>query len=101
DSDFIEAIEFLTSQERQLLKFTVRHEDLDDPYKPVNTVPRNLIQANRWEQGSKTGEAPIIDFHLRGIEDAWWEFDQIEATVNHALRFPDLMLGGLDYGSRF
>lgn len=101
DSDFIEAIEFLTSQERQLLKFTVRPEDLDDPYKPVNTVPRNLIQANRWEQGSKTGEAPIIDFHLRGIEDAWWEFDQIEATVNHALRFPDLMLGGLDYGSRF
>ena len=43
----------------------------------------------------------IIDFHLYGIEDAGWEFDLIEPTVNHCFRFPHEALGGLDYGSRF
>lgn len=99
DSDFREAIEFLTSQERQLVKFARQPKDLNDPYKPVNTVPRNLIQANRWTP--PTDAQPAVDFHLEGIEDAWWEFDQIESTVNHSLRFPDQMLGGLDYGARF
>lgn len=102
NSDFRKAVDFLTSQERQLIKFTPRCEDLADPYKPVNTVPRDLVQAHRWDKTPVANSAePIIDFHLRGIEDAWWEFDQIEATVNHALRFPNEMLGGLDYGSRF
>lgn len=101
DSDFRAAIEVLTSQERQLVKFTRQQEDLADPYKPVNTVPRDLLQANRWKQLNPTEENADVDFHLRGIEDASWEFDQIESTVNHALRFPDQMLDGLDYGSRF
>lgn len=102
DPSFRAAIDFLTEQERQLIKFTSQPEDRSEPYKPVNTVPRNLVHAHRWEEAPKDDASnPIIDFHLRGIEDAWWEFDQIESTVNHALRFPDQMLGGLDYGSRF
>ena len=28
------------------------------------------------------------------IEDASWEFDQIEPTVNHSFRFPHEALGG-------
>ena len=101
DSDFTEAIEFLTSQERQLIKFTRQTEDLRDPFRPVNTVPRNLIQSNRPQPSTSSDRSSVVDFHLEGIEDASWEFDQIEATVNHSLRFPDRMLGGLDYGSRF
>ena len=102
DPDFRAAIDFLTEQERQLIKFTSQPEDQNEPYRPVNIVPRNLVHAHRWDKVPKEDAAnPIIDFHLSGIEDAWWEFDQIESTVNHALRFPDQMLGGLDYGSRF
>lgn len=101
DSDFREAIEFLTSQDRQLIKFTRQPEDLGDPYRPVNTVPRNLIQSNRPQPSTSSERSSVVDFHLEGIEDALWEFDQIEPTVNHSLRFPDRMLGGLDYGSRF
>ena len=101
DSDFREAIDFLTSQERQLIKFSRLPEDLGDPYRPVNTVPRNLIQSNRPQPSTSSERSSVADFHLEGIEDASWEFDQIEATVNHSLRFPDRMLGGLDYGSRF
>jgi len=95
DSEFRSAIDFLTSQERQLIKFTVRLEDLNEPFSLVNIIPRNLYHAER-----KDGDA-ITDFHLSGIEDAAWEFDQIEPTVNHSFRFPHEALGGLDYGSRF
>lgn len=101
DSDFREAIEFLTCQERQLIKFTRQPQDLVEPYRPVNTVPRNLMQSNRPQPSTSSGRSSVADFHLEGIEDASWEFDQIEATVNHSLRFPDQMLGGLNYGSRF
>lgn len=102
DEDFRAAIDWLTAQERQLIKFTNNREDLLEPYRAVNTIPRTLFHAHRWQETPAAGPPKsIIDFHLRGIEDAWWEFDQIEATVNHALRFPDEMLEGLDYGSRF
>ena len=94
DTEFRSAIDFLTTQERQLIKFTPRREDLDNPFTFVNIVPRDLYHADR---SSET----IIDFHLHDIEDAIWEFDQIEPTVNHSFRFPHEALGGLDYGSRF
>ena len=99
---FRTAIEFLTKQERQLIKFTRRTDDLTDPFKPFNTVPRNFYHSSRWQapaagQDSKS----IIDFHREGISDASWEFDVIEPTLNHAFRFPHEALGGLNYGSRF
>jgi hypothetical protein len=102
DAEFRQALEFLTCPERQLIKFTSRVEDLAEPYQPVNTVPRDLYHSSKWEgQPLATSSEPIIDFHLSGIEDASWEFDLIETTVNHAFRFPSEPLGGLDYGSRF
>lgn len=102
DAELRTAIDFLTTQERQLIKFTSDPEDLDDPYKPVNIVPRNLYHSDRWEQPRPdSSREPIIDFHLEGIKDAHWEFDLIEPTVNHCFRFPNQALGGLDYGSRF
>jgi hypothetical protein len=102
DSEFRTAIDFLTTQERQLVKFTRRLEDLDDPFSFVNIVPRNLYHSDRRDQPRPdSANEPIIDFHLYGIEDAGWEFDLIEPTVNHCFRFPHEALGGLDYGSRF
>ncbi len=47
DPEFKAAIDFLTSQERQLIKFTTRQEELDDPFSPVNIVPRNLFHADK------------------------------------------------------
>src|ERR1041385_2511027 len=96
DAEFRSAIDYLTTQERQLIKFTARREDLDNPFTWVNIVPRDLYHADRKNNSSET----IIDFHLHDIEDATWEFDQIEPTVNHSFRFPHEALGGLDYGSR-
>jgi phospholipid N-methyltransferase len=93
--EFRAAIDWLTTQERQLIKFTLRREDLDDPFTYVNIVPRNLYHSEKKDRDA------ITDFHLHGIEDATWEFDQIEPTVNHSFRFPHEALGGLDYGSRF
>ena len=102
DAEFRTAIDFLTSQERQLIKLTVRREDLDDPFSFVNIVPRNLYHSDRRNQPRPdSANETIIDFHLYGIEDAGWEFDLIEPTVNHCFRFPHEALGGLDYGSRF
>ncbi|HKU77962.1 MAG TPA: class I SAM-dependent methyltransferase [Pyrinomonadaceae bacterium] len=102
DSEFRTAIDFLTSQERQLIKFTLQLEDLDHPFTYVNIVPRNLYHSERKDQPRPDSSTEaIIDFHLDGIEDANWEFDQIEPTVNHCFRFPHEALGGLDYGSRF
>ncbi len=102
DAAFRTAIEFLTRQERQLIKFARGTDDLNDPFKPFNTVPRNFYHSSRWQappagQDSKS----IIDFHRAGISDASWEFDVIEPTLNHAFRFPNEALGGLNYGSRF
>ena len=95
-------LDFLTTQERQLIKLTPRREALDDPFSSVNIVPRNLYHSERKDQPRPEGSTEaIIDFHLHGIEDASWEFDQIEPTVNHGFRFPHEALGGLDYGSRF
>ena len=88
-------LDFLTTQERQLVKLTPRLEGLDDPFSNVNIVPRNLYHSERKDQSD------IADFHLHGIEEAAWEFDFIEPTVNHGFRFPHEALGGLDYGSRF
>jgi hypothetical protein len=101
DVEFRTAIDVLASQERQLIKLTRRLEDLEDPFSPVNIVPRNLYHADRWESSPDDSRQAIIDFHLEGIQDASWEFDQIEPTVNHGFRFPHDALGGLNYGSRF
>src|ERR1051325_4700120 len=102
DSDFRTAIDFLTTQERQLIKFTRQRETLDDPFTYVNIIPRNLYHADRKDQPRpNSANESIIDFHLHDIEDATWEFDQIEPTVNHSFRFPHEALGGLDYASRF
>ena len=102
DAEFRTAIDFLTSQERQLIKLTVRREDLDDPFSFVNIVPRNLYHSDRRDQPRPDSpNETIIDFHLYGIEDAGWEFDLIEPTINHCFRFPHEALGGLDYGSQF
>jgi hypothetical protein len=59
-----------------------------------------LYHSARWQSTEPTG-SPSIDFHTGGIEDAEWEFDLIEPTVNHAFRFPSAALGGLEYGARF
>ena len=100
--EFRAGIDFLTAQQRQLVKFTSRPEDLDQPFTSVNIVPRNLYHSQRWNDPlSPHPTKTIVDFHLKGIEDASWEFDQIEPTVNHSFRFPHEALGGLDYGSRF
>ena len=102
DAEFRTAIGFLTSQERQLIKLTFRREDLDDPFSFVNIVPRNLYHSDRRDQPRPdSANETIIDFHLYGIEDAGWEFDLVEPTVNHCFRFPHEALGELDYGSRF
>jgi hypothetical protein len=102
DAEFRTAINFLTTQERQLIKLTTRPGDLDNPFSWVNIVPRNLYHSDRRDQPHPdSANEIIIDFHLHGIEDAGWEFDLIEPTVNHCFRFPHEALGGLDYGSRF
>ena len=102
DSEFRSAINFLTSQERQLIKFTLRLQDLDEPFSLVNILPRNLYHSDRKDQPRPDSSSEtIIDFHVHDIEDASWEFDLIEPTVNHCFRFPHEALGGLDYGSRF
>lgn len=102
DSDTRTALDFLTTQERQLIKFTTNRQELDHPYTSVNIVPRNLYHSQRKDQPREdSSNETIIDFHLHGIEDASWEFDLIEPTVNHGFRFPHEALGGLDYGSRF
>ncbi len=102
DSEFRSAIDFLTTQERQLIKFTLRLQDLNEPFSLVNILPRNLYHSDRKDQPRPdSSNETIIDFHVHGIEDASWEFDLIEPTVNHCFRFPHEALGGLDYGSRF
>lgn len=100
DKSFREALDFLTERSRQLIKFAPSRENLTGPYRPFNIVPRDLYHAERWGE-QRSAEQTIKDFHVEGIEDAAWEFDVIEPTVNHALRFPSEVLGGLDYGSRF
>jgi SAM-dependent methyltransferase len=102
DAEFRSALDFLTTQERQLIKLTARQEDLHQPYTWVNIVPRNLYHSDRQDQPRPdSSNETIIDFHLDGIKDASWEFDLIEPTVNHCFRFSHEALGGLDYGSRF
>ena len=99
--EFRAAINFLTHPDRQLIKFTSRGEDLDNPFSPCNIVPRNLHRS-RASNASIAGEPPsIAEFHLHGIPDASWEFDLIEPTINHAFRFPSDVLEGFDYGTRF
>lgn len=93
-------LEFLSGPERQLIKLARPNHDLEDPYQAFNAVPRNLYHSARWQSPDTTG-VPSIDFHTGGIEDAEWEFDLIEPTVNHAFRFPSAALGGLEYGARF
>ena len=99
---FRAAIEFLAKPERQLIKLTRQTERLNDPYKPFNTVPRNFYHSSRWEGEVRDEDSrSLIDFHQEGIGNADWEFDVIEPTINHAFRFSNEALSGMDYGSRF
>jgi Putative S-adenosyl-L-methionine-dependent methyltransferase len=99
-ADFEESLAFLTGPERQLIKLAPIGEDLSEPNKPFNAVPRNLSHSLTWKSGPNHPQR-MINFHQHGIEDASWEFDWVEPTVNHAFRFPSDVLGGLNYGSRF
>ena len=100
--EFRSAINFLTSQERQLIKFTPGFKIWTSLFSLVNILPRNLYHSDRKDQPRPDSSSEtIIDFHVHDIEDASWEFDLIEPTVNHCFRFPHEALGGLDYGSRF
>ena len=105
DNEFRDALDFLTGFAFQLIKLAPPRADLGNPFLPFNTVPRNFYHAAKWPEKSAEGPAPtneeIKDFHRHGIDDASWEFDLLEPTINHALRFPSQVLGGLDYGSRF
>lgn len=97
-SEFRGAIDFLTRPHRQLIKFTRNLEDLGEPFRPCNLVPRNNYRSG----GPRSGESgDVFDFHLLGIENASWEFDFVEPTINHSFRFPNEALGGLSYGARF
>lgn len=91
-----EAIEFLTTLDRQLIKLAPFQNNLSHPLIPCNIIGRNLLHAADSEQASSNTE-----FHLHGIEDASWEFERIEPTVNYAFRFPSDVFGGLSYGERF
>jgi hypothetical protein len=93
-----DGLEFLTSLERQLIKLTPNQADRSDPLRPCNIIGRNLVHAIEAQTSSP---ASVTDFHLRGIEDGAWEFDQIEPTVNHAFRFPSEVFAGLSYGAKF
>jgi phospholipid N-methyltransferase len=97
--EFVDAIEFLTKPARQLIKFAPTIEGFADPFYPANLIPRNLYHAARW--AVREPDKSIGDFHLEGIDDALWEFDIIEPTVNHGLRFPTQLLSGKDYGTSF
>ncbi|HEY6804035.1 MAG TPA: class I SAM-dependent methyltransferase [Pyrinomonadaceae bacterium] len=97
-SEAQDAVEFLTGLERQLIKLTPNKDDLTDPLRSCNIIGRNLVHAT-GPQASAPGS--VTEFHLSGIEDGAWEFDQIEPTVNHAFRFPSDVLAGLSYGAKF
>jgi len=98
-NDVRDAVDFLTSIERQLIKLTPRQEDCLNPYHPCNIIGRNLVHAN--EVSDVHESESVHEFHLHGIEDGTWEFDQIEPTINHAFRFPSEVLQGLNYGAKF
>src|ERR1043165_3323231 len=100
DTEFRAALDFLTTQERQLIKLTPGQKHLHEPFAYVNIVPRNMYHSDRKDQPRPDSSSEtIIDFHLHDIEDASWEFDLIEPTLNHIFRFPNEALAGLDYGS--
>lgn len=98
DEDFRKAVDFLTQPQRQLIKFTSDISDLGNPYLPYNIVPRNMYRSS---QSSTEDSAGVIEFHSLGIENASWEFDFVEPTINHGFRFSSDALGGLNYGARF
>src|SRR5882724_6228114 len=97
---FEKAIDFLTASSRQLIKFAPDAQHLDNPYKPFNSVPRNLSHSFKIELDQNL-PGRLNDFHQKTIADASWEFDWIEPTLNHAFRFPSDVIEGQDYGSRF
>jgi SAM-dependent methyltransferase len=99
DREFREAIESLTAADRQLIKLAPVIEGFTNPFYPANLAPRNFYHASRWTE--REPAKSIGEFHLEGIDDATWEFDIIEPTINHLLRFPNQLLSGLDYGTCF
>src|SRR6185295_18824032 len=66
ETEFRQTLDFLTGQERQVIKFTPRRADLENPYLPVNIVPRTLYHSSRWSQPSSEGSEQVIYFHLDG-----------------------------------
>ncbi|HKZ02486.1 MAG TPA: SAM-dependent methyltransferase [Pyrinomonadaceae bacterium] len=101
DEQFVQAIIFLVTPERQLIKLAPPGAPLDQPFHPFNTVPRNLFvsRAGEPDRNIQNPES-IAEFHKHRIEDPDREFDWIEPTVNHAFRFPSAAFGGLNYGAR-
>jgi hypothetical protein len=97
DRGFRKAVEFLTQPSRQLIKFSRDVTHLRSPFSPCNIVPRNMYRSGK----EAPGDSGVADFHSLGIDDAAWEFDFIEPTINHGFRFPSDALGGLDFGARF
>jgi hypothetical protein len=89
------AIELLTSIDRQLIKLTPVQTEISNPFGPCNIIGRDLVHATESRNES------VADFHLHGIEDGAWEFDQIEPTINHAFRFPSEVFDGMPYGAKF
>ena len=95
------AVEFLSGYERQLIKLASKASGFDDLAELFNAVPRSLYHSAQWRSSGEGDVSSISEFHVKGIKDADWEFDFIETTVNHALRFPSEILDGLSYGARF
>lgn len=91
------AIDFLTEASRQLIKFTRNRNDLTNPFRPCNIVPRNMFRSAK----SAAGLSDVVNFHQQLISDASVEFNFVEPTINHGFRFPSEALGGLSYGARF
>jgi hypothetical protein len=68
DTEFRNAIDFLTTQQRQLIKLTPGQTHLNEPFAYVNIVPRNLYHSERKDQPRpESATQTIIDFNLHGI----------------------------------
>ncbi len=53
------------------------------------------------ELARKGGTVDLEEFHQHGISDAFAEFNEVEITLAHAFREPNIALGGFSYGGAF
>jgi Putative S-adenosyl-L-methionine-dependent methyltransferase len=94
------SLDSLTLSDKQLVKVAPPAQPMNGPYQPHNSVPRNRFHAAKWQPSSEVNP-PVIEFHRQGIENADWEFDWIEPTLNHAYRFASEVLRGRSYPGQF